>query len=236
VLITLPTEYLGHRWANVVEARNACAVAEVGDFVKSKIGAECVPDNDVDWLTISEEQLFELSHCVVFHDGPGEASRRIKSMANYPEDVWKKRMVKTLQELWIWKVRHVQRALQRKDIVTAQLLWGKFCEYAMKAGFLLNHEYAPYDKWRYVQFLKLPEFGQQVGALIRAGLNDANQMGEVAQQIQTLYTQRLNTMGFNPIEIPNSAYEEMELQSYALAIQNTIENQEILQYPRQNIA
>lgn len=227
MLDTLPQEYLGYGWQKVTAAQKSCTIAEIKAFMRAKIGVVRRPDDDATWLMIPEEQLFELSHTAIFYDAPAEITNRIQSFANYPEEIWKNRMVKALRELWQWKVRHIERAMKRKDVITAQLLWGKFCEHAMKAGFLLNHEYAPYDKWRYVQFLKLPEFGQEVGTWISAGLNDANQMVDAAQKIQSLYTQKLYAMGFTPAEMPDSGYEDMELQAYAVAIYTTIQNSEI---------
>jgi hypothetical protein len=112
----MPNEYLGYKWADENEGNNSCPILDITNFIKEKVGIADAPVNDVDWLEIREELLFEITYCAIFYDAAGELTKRTSAFKAYPEDVWKKRLVKTLQELWVWSVRYVKRAVSLTGI------------------------------------------------------------------------------------------------------------------------
>lgn len=61
----------------------------------------------------------------------------------------------------------------------------------MKVGFLLNREYAPYEKWLYVQFRKLPQFGEEIGDIIARGIDQPTKIVNLTEQIENIYINEL---------------------------------------------
>jgi hypothetical protein len=228
VLNELPQEYLGYGWQS--QPQQTCAVYEIGQYLKSVVGCETAPEVALDWLHIPEECLFEITHRPVFYDAVGEVTRRFESLAQYPEDVWKKRLSACLAWLWSWGLQHLPRAEQREDAITAAMYWCRFATYVMKVGFLLNHRYAPYHKWLYREFLKLPQITTEVLSLLKKGFNPMAERGEVASQIVKVYTQQLARLGYHPIVYESDfgvAYPDNELVRYAMAIRHSIRTPEI---------
>jgi hypothetical protein len=235
VLEGLPKQHKGYGWANEEEAKNASRILDVDNFIKVKVGVEDAPAKDEDWLNIAEERLFEITHYPVFYDESGEVTRRFNSFKQYyPEDVWKKRLANQLNELWRWNIQYVKRAAKRGDLVTAGLLWGRFAEHAMKVGFLLNREYAPYEKWLYVQFRKLPLLGEEVGEWIARGVMQPSEIVHVIEQIEGIYINELTRIGFKPHDVPRAAYpkETIRLLEFSKGIIDSIQSPTIKRYSR----
>lgn len=229
VLDWLPKEFLGY-------GGEGCVVFEIGEYVKSIVGCEIAPAMELDWLHIPEESLFEITHRPVFYDPIGEVTTRFKSFAQYPEDVWKKRLSACLAWLWEWGVKHLQRAERRGDIFTAAMYWCRFATYAMKVGFLLNRHYAPYHKWLYRQFLKLPQIAPRVAPLLRKGFELEGGREKVVTQIVKIYTQYLTNIGYRPVSFKPKqgqflTYQDAELLNYAQAVHNSIHTHEIRNLP-----
>ena len=230
VLDRLPKQFMGYGWAKEEDAKYAYLILNIDDFIKVKVGVSDAPSNEVDWLSIAEERLFEIAHCPFFYDAHGETTRRFNSFKKYySEDVWKKRLSHHIQELWMWNIQYVKRAAIRGDIVTAGLLWGKFAEHVMKVGFLLNREYAPYEKWLYVQFRKLPHLGQEIGHLISRGVYQPLEIDYITEQIEAMLINELRKIGFEPHDMPEAAYpkETIKLLEISKGISASINNPKV---------
>ncbi|OXM15901.1 DUF4037 domain-containing protein [Paenibacillus herberti] len=230
VLDRIPKQFMGYGWADEEEAKYACLILNIDDFIKVKVGVFEAPSNEVDWLNIAEERLFEITHCHIFYDATGETTRRFTSFKQYyTEDVWKKRLSHHIHELWRWNVQYVNRAAKRGDFVTAGVLWGRFAEHVMKVGFLLNREYAPYEKWLYVQFRKLPHLGQELGDLISRGIYQIKDIVYITEQIEAVLINELRKIGFEPNDMPEAAYpkETIKLLEFSKGINASIKNLEI---------
>lgn len=234
ILDKLPREFLGYKWNKKSEAAMAFAIFDLDAYFKAIVGFEKTPLTGAKWLTIPEENLFEITRRPIFFDPKGEVSQRFESFKSYPEDVWKKRLAQNLVYLWLWSVRYgVKRAFKRGDLITARLLWGRFSEFAMKVGFLLSREYAPYEKWRYVQFAKLPEHGHSVGECIRRGLDEPSELPILATRIEQIYIEKLESFGFKPFDFtklhPDSepSYDDLVLTNYARSIIDSIKDDSI---------
>lgn len=198
-----------------------------------KVGVKVAPVIDVEWLAIPEEKIFEVTHFPVFYDAAGEITYRFNSFKKYyPDDVWIKRLAYQLQEVWKWNVQYVTRSVNRGDVVTAGLLWGKFAEHTMKVGFLLNREYGPYEKWLYKEFRKLSLLGNEVGELIARGIHNPLEISILTKAVEDLYIHELERMGFEQTEVPGAAYPKstVQLLEYSIGIYNTIKNPEIKRF------
>ena len=228
ILDRIPREYLGYRWPK--ERQRTSHVMEVGAYIKSVVGCEMPPEAAVDWLHIPEEYLFELTPRKIFHDAAGEVTKRFESFAEYPEDVWKKRLSVCLSWLCEWGLKHLPRAERRGDMVTASMYWCRFATYAMKVAFLFNHRYAPYHKWLYREFLKLPAIVPHVHPLLEKGFQVQGERIEIVSQIETIYRDHLLHLGYRPEDPrPRSrpAYPDYDLLRFARAICHSIRSDEI---------
>ena len=230
ILDALPQEYLGYRWRD--SRPRTSGVIEVGTFIKSSVGCETPPEAAIDWLHIPEEYLFEITPRRIFHDAAGEATSRFEAFTQYPEDVWKKRLSACLAWMWEWGRKHLHRTERRGDLLSASTYWSRFSTYAMKVGFLLNHRYAPYHKWLYHEFLKLPVIAPQSHALIEEGFQKVKGRIEIESQIESIYLEHLKQLGYEPEESkPRGdrivAYPDNELLRYAGAVQHSIQIPEI---------
>jgi hypothetical protein len=163
----------------------------------------------------------------VFFDPSGEVTRRFKAFECYPEDVWRHRLSGCLLWCWEWGVKHLQRAEKRGHFVTAALRWADFATYAMKVGFLLNRTYAPYHKWLFREFAKLPTLAPEVAPIIEEGFHDAGRNTERVERIGRLYTDYLMAAGYQPlrraeVEPWRVAYPEHALLGVSKALQEAI--------------
>jgi hypothetical protein len=159
-------------------------------------------------------------------------TERFELFAEYPEDVWKKRLSACLAWLWEWGTKQLRRAEQRGDGFTAAMYWCRSAIYAMKVGFLLNRRYAPYHKWLHREFLKLPQIAPEVAPLLTRGLEQAEGKGRVASQIVEIYAQQIAHLGYRPAaasveQRQDMAYSDSELLDYARAVHDSIQAPEI---------
>jgi hypothetical protein len=233
VLDRLPKQFMGYGWAKEEDSKYSCIILNIDDFIKAKVGVADAPSNEVDWLHIAEERLFEITHCRIFYDAPGEATRRFCAFKQYySEDVWKKRLSHHIHELWRWDIQYVKRSAIRGDLVTAGLLWGRFAEQVMKVGFLLNRVYAPYDKWLYIQFRKLPLLGRELGHLISEGIQQPLKIVTITEEIESILINELRKIGFEPHNVPGAAYpkETIKLLEFSMGIMKSIKNSEIRRF------
>lgn len=226
VFTKLPKQFMGYRtewWA-----------LDLDEFMKMQTGCLSPPKSAIGWLHIPEDYLFEVINRPVFYDGPGEAAKRFKAFeCYYPEDAWKQRLGACIGWLWSWGVKYHRRAERRGDQITAAYSWSWFATYAMKLGFLLNRRYAPYHKWLYREFCRLPKIAHEVAPLIKAGYSARSKRDRQATKIMDIYVHELNRMGFKAEEMTpefcaSLAYTEgMDLYMLLPSIRKTIQCEEI---------
>ncbi len=220
-LADLPDEFLGF-------AAGKAIVETIDAAITRDVGVATAPENALDWLRLPEESLFEVTHRPVFHDGPGEVTRRFEAFARYPEDVWRKRLSACLAWMSEWGVKHLRRSEVREDVVTVGYHWSQFATYAMKAGFLLNRRYAPYHKWLYRHFELLPELAHEIAPLLLEGASPGRPRTEIADEILAAYCHHLSSLGYTPKppgERTVAAYYS-EITGYAGAVGDTIGDDE----------
>jgi hypothetical protein len=217
----LPKEFLGFR--------RYCQVEHLDRYLTALVGFESAPDKDMDWLHIPEQHLFEVMHRPIFYDGPGDVTAAFEAFAQYPEDVWLKRLSVCL--IWSneWGIKHLMRAEQRGEYVTAAMYWSRFAMYAMKTVFMLNKKYAPYHKWLHREFLKLPKIADEVGPLIQKGFEQSEGKGKQVESIVEILARHLGEQGFEaakPGDRSIPAYTSI-LGNYSKSIRRLIQDPEI---------
>lgn len=227
VLTALPRTFLGY--GNTQSPPPPWSPVLLSQYLIGQTGFETAPKKDHDWIRIPEQHLFEITHRPLFYDGSGDVTSAFESFAQYPKDVWKHRLRSCL--LWAneWGIKHCLRAEQRGDIVTTVTYWARFATYVMKVAFLLNHTYAPYDKWLHCEFLKLPKLADKIEPILQSGFKQTNSYSHLIPQIVELLSQSLES---NQIEYtePSStsipAYNS-KLSNYSRSIGRSIQNPKI---------
>lgn len=135
------------------EGAGRVGVLEIDGFYKRLTGFAEAPgcENPADmerWNRIPPEQLRTAVSGAVFEDPLGEFSRRRKGFARYPEKVRLYRLALCLGKMAQSGQYNYERGRRRKDIGMMQASLAEFIQAAAEAGYLLNHMYMPFYKWR----------------------------------------------------------------------------------------
>lgn len=154
------------------------------------------PETPIDWLKIPESRLFDVTHGQVFYDPLGDFTERRRGFAAYyPHDAWRKRLAAALIDCGNLGPKLLSRSMLRGDYYTAQVAWWSFVEATMRLGFLLSRQYAPWRKWLYREFCKLPEFSVEVTELLWNGQCDITCRPELVDRIIAIYDNKLRELG-----------------------------------------
>ena len=170
------------------------------------------PKSAMDWLRIPEHCLFDVTRGQVFYDPLGEFTERQQGFAAYyPDDAWFKRIAAAMSECGKYGSHLMQRSLARDDYFTADMAWWKFTESTMKLGFLLNRSYAPWQKWLYQEFSKLPLVAPYVTDMLWDGQCDASRRPKIVERMECIYSsivKELELVGSN-LDIASSNLSEL---------------------------
>lgn len=153
---SLPAEFEGYNKDNIVDDTRL-GVMSIGDFYASFTGCSDIPENNMDWFLISENNLATATNGEVFEDKLGEFSRIRKGLkAGYPQDVLYKKLAARACTISQAGQYNYQRCLKRSDKLTASLAASRFAEAVLSMLYLLNGGSAPFYKWMYkgLDFLK----------------------------------------------------------------------------------
>ncbi|RJQ24697.1 DUF4037 domain-containing protein [Candidatus Parcubacteria bacterium] len=108
----------------------------------------------LNWLTIPEQKLLEVTSGKVFYDGLNELNSVREKLAYYPQDIWlylyASQWVRIAQE-----EAFVGRAGDVGDELGSQVIAARLVREIMKLSFLIEKKYAPYLKWFGTAFSKL---------------------------------------------------------------------------------
>ncbi len=127
------------------------------------------PESDLQWLTIPEHKLLEVTSGEVFYDGTGElTSLRDFYKAYYPLDVWKYRLAYAWMSL-AYDVDLIGLCDARGDILSARHCLNESIFRIIKLTHLLNRVYShAYPKWLGKQFYKLPHLSPEIGPVLES--------------------------------------------------------------------
>ena len=138
----------------------------------------------LDWLTFPEQRLLELTSGEVFHDPTGELARLRGTLSSWPRDVWLYRMACQWQKLF-QEEAVVGRCAEAGDALGMRVVTARIVRDLMRLFFLMEHRYAPYDKWLGTAFARLP-CGPLVMPLLSAAL-DARRYPRIEARLAALY-------------------------------------------------
>jgi hypothetical protein len=130
--------------ASDVRAR---AVHSLAGFTKDYLGVDATRSVPMmRWLLIAEHKLVTMIRGEVFHSGRGELEAVRQRLRYYPTDVWLYLLASQWQRLG--QQEHLMgRAGDTGDELGSRVLAARLVRDVMRLTFLLEREYAPYDKW-----------------------------------------------------------------------------------------
>lgn len=106
-----------------------------------------------DWKNDVDLWVYEKSK--ILYDPRRELKRLLAKYRRYPKRVW----LEKLFLYWYYATGNAPydsgRALERDDMMTAQLYLTEAMEYYTALIFILNERFVPYRKWRFKEFEKL---------------------------------------------------------------------------------
>ncbi|MEO2047757.1 MAG: DUF4037 domain-containing protein [Pirellulales bacterium] len=147
---------------------------KIESFFRRFLGTDQIPTQDLDWLAMCEVDLFHVTAGTIVYDGLGQLTQRCNALAQYPENVWKKRLAD-----WCMYVTgreapyNLYRVSKRQDDLTCTIYFGLCIKRLMELCFTLNRQYAPYTKWLNRTFRELPMYANQLAPLIDSAVAEA---------------------------------------------------------------
>ena len=162
------------------------------------IQLKCIP---LTWMEIPQENLFVATDGKVFFDPLGNFTAIRNALKEYyPAEVYRKKLAGNLIRMAQTGQYNYCRMKRRGDMVTAGFYLNDFMKLTLQTLFLLNHQYAPYEKWLYraaAQLPVLPEITDILTAILDMDKTDSNielSIEIIAQLIiQELKNQKLIT-------------------------------------------
>ena len=192
-----------------------------------------IPDSDIDWLSIPEHRLLELTGGEVFFDGPGELTAlREFYKKYYPPDVWKYRLAYMWQSI-NWDIDLIGMCDARNDFLSARNCLNATLYRIMKLTFLLNRRYSPsYPKWLGKEFYKLPNLSKEICPVLESCYLDVDiksVIGKLEKICMLLIEYQNNIDGMVKAEIKpfslSRGFWNIDFQHIADQIYNSIEGE-----------
>jgi len=125
-----------------------CTMKEVTDMYIGEM-----PQNDIDWLTISEHRLLGLTAGRIYIDMLNIEETRRK-LSFYPQDV-KLYLIASQWSIIAEEQAFVKRTSDVGDELGSSLICARSAERLMRLCFLYKNKYAPYSKWFGTAFKQL---------------------------------------------------------------------------------
>jgi hypothetical protein len=195
------------------------------------------PPSVRDWLVIPQQKLLSLERGTMFRDDLGLA-RALATWNYYPRDVW----LYLLSVEWLRigeREAFVARAAGAGDDLGSRLLAARQTREIMRLSFLMERQYAPYEKWFGRAFREL-RVGPKLG-LILADVLDAETIREREQALTKAYeivASRQNSLGLVPrLPAKVSRFHErpylvIHAGMFAESLRKAIRDRKIREFPR----
>jgi hypothetical protein len=155
----LPERFRGwpvrYGW-DAVPVGHHVVVTTLSDWLRGQLGTDPrAGTTALDWLTIPQQALLEVTRGAVHADHDGELGRVRGLLARYPEPVH--RWLLACQWTRIAQEEaFVGRAAQVGDELGSRLVAARLVRELIRLGFLLAQRYWPYPKWFGTAFAALP--------------------------------------------------------------------------------
>ena len=225
----LPKEFKGFKRARLGPVGGGRhGVIKIGDFFEAKTGRRDGELTLGDWLTLSENSLFEATNGEIFFDNPGEITKIRERLSYFPSDIRLKKLAGHLLLMGQSGQYNFPRCISRGDTAAAQLSVIEFVKSVMNAAFLLHKKYMPYYKWRFRALRELGEIelAEKLEFLISSDNKNPDEKAKMIESICGKIGEMLAGQG-----LCEKACGEMEALAYAVNDKiedNKIRNMNIL--------
>jgi len=153
--------------------RHRVQVQTARDLAVSRLGIDpTAPMRVADWLALTGQAVLEVTAGEVFADDAGELAAIRRSLAWYPEDVWR-HVVATDWARLAQELPFVGRTGERGDDLGSRVVAARLAHVALHLAHLLDRRWAPYAKWLGTSAARLPHTRGVVAPLTRALQADA---------------------------------------------------------------
>lgn len=196
---TLPHEFYGYstsRWTDqeitVSEDKNSLPINHMIEFYTVKFFFEIYLGinpydklNAIEWLTLQEHGLLGITKGRIFYDGLGELETIVSKYSYYPNDIWLYLMAAQ------WARISQERAFMGRsgdvgDELGSHIIASRLVKDLMRLCFLIEKQYAPYNKWYGTAFSKL-KCAEELTPLLIKVMNSDN-WKEREQYLSKVYT------------------------------------------------
>ncbi|UCH36485.1 MAG: DUF4037 domain-containing protein [Armatimonadota bacterium] len=227
LLAGLPEQFEGHRIRGFPPGAGErhVRVWDLRALCESMLGYPEVPDDDLSWLGVPEQKLFEIHAGEVWHDPQRLLVGLREHTAYFPEMVWRKRMA-FLWEGLFFADNFVRCALRGERVAEQMYLaWALHC--IMRTAFLLNRRYAPYRKWLHRAFRELPLLADELDPRLARMMDGPSPQEKAdafrgALEILGRATNDLGIIARQAFESDESFGVAFNFYGFATAIQGTI--------------
>lgn len=172
----LPKEYGGIPRLRISPVGgNRHGVLRMEGFFRDKIGHTGKIPELMQWFSVPEQGLAEVTNGEVFRDDVGLFTSLRRALRYFPPDVRRKKLAGRLLLMAQSGQYNYPRCIAHKEPAAAQLAVGEFVRNTIAAVFLLNERYLPYYKWQFRALRELPTLSalaQPLEFLLTSG-NDA---------------------------------------------------------------
>lgn len=163
----VPATWEGHALREGHVAGAGLALDSREAFLRRTIGLDRLPETDVEWLHIPEEDIVHVVNGDLWHDPSGAfAAVRRTFDAHYPENVRRRRIAHWCRYFSGMGTYALKRALLRGNDFYAVTRFAAAVRWGVQLAFLLDRRYAPYDKWLMVHFERLPRLAAPLKPLV----------------------------------------------------------------------
>lgn len=148
----------GVRWMEAIEAgpvNHLIEIYTIRSFFERYLALDPTLElQPLDWLTLSEQALLEVTAGRVYHDGLAELTKIRAKFAYYPRDVWLYRLAAQWGRI-SQEEAFMGRCGDIGDELGSRIIAARLVRDLMKLAFLLEKQYAPYSKWLGSAFARL---------------------------------------------------------------------------------
>lgn len=208
-------------------------------FLRDRFGLDGYRDlTPVDWLTLTDQALLELTAGAVFHDGLGELQPMRAALAYYPDQIWRYRLAAEWARIGELEA-FVGRTAEVGDEIGSALVTASLTRDVMRLAFLMERRYAPSPKWFGTAFVRLPcgpELARHLDAALAARSWPDREQGLTAAY--RIIASMLNTLeitsprSVEPTPFFGRPFLVIHGGEFATAIRETITDRDVLALPR----
>ncbi len=148
----------GTRWMDAVTSgpvNHRVEVLTLHEFFDAYLGIEPFAQlGSIDWLTLPEQKLLEVTAGRVFYDGLGLLEPARTRLSYFPQDVWLYKLAAQWRRIG-QEEAFMGRCGAMGDELGSRLVAARQVRDLMKLAFLIERRYTPYTKWLGAAFTRL---------------------------------------------------------------------------------